>query len=188
MSWLEKNYGLILWPAAILGVILLLSSPSFIHSTTMFLKGGSLVSWSADIDSRATIGANPVIGKRVEINPPATIGDNVFINDDAYLGSVVVEDNVRIGIKALIQGCCNNNICHGTNTILIRENAVIEGHVIINPGVTVGRYATVLAGSVVSEDVPDNAVVAGNPAKVIEFWEIGDGVPVGENSNKNDNG
>jgi len=144
---------------------------AFPHETVMFLKGGSLVSWSAEIDSQAEIGANPVIGERVKIKRPATIGDNVFINDDAYLGNVLVEDNVKIGVKVLLMGCCDSHVCQGADTIIVRESAAIEAHSVIRPGVTIGSFATVTAGSVVFEDVPDNAVVAGNPAKVIGFRE-----------------
>ena len=53
--------------------------------------------------------------------------------------------------------------------VTIRNNACVGIGAIILPGVTSGRNAVVAAGAVVTKDVPDNAVVAGNPAKLIKM-------------------
>ena len=54
-------------------------------------------------------------------------------------------------------------------TIIIGDDVWIGGHVIILPGVNIGNGAIVGAGAVVTRDVPEYAVVGGNPAKVIRF-------------------
>jgi maltose O-acetyltransferase len=52
--------------------------------------------------------------------------------------------------------------------VTIGDNVWIGGSVTILPGVTIGNGVTIGAGSVVTKDVPDNVVVAGNPAKIIK--------------------
>ena len=53
--------------------------------------------------------------------------------------------------------------------IVIKDYAWIGSKSVILPGVTIGENAVVGAGSVVTKDVPDNAIVAGNPAKIIKY-------------------
>ena len=62
---------------------------------------------------------------------------------------------------------CGCRMTFGKN-VTIKENAWICIGAIICPGVTIGRNAVVAAGAVVTKDVPDNAVVGGNPAKIIK--------------------
>ncbi len=104
------------------------------------------------------------------------IGKNVFINFDCVfldLGGITIEDNVLIAPKVslLTEG-------HPTSItdrhslipkpILIKKNAWIGANATILQGVTIGENAIVAAGSVVSNDVPDNVVVGGIPAKIIK--------------------
>ena len=58
--------------------------------------------------------------------------------------------------------------------VTVKQNAWIGMNVTICPGVTIGKYAVVGAGAVVTKDVPDYAVVAGVPAKVIKMLDPND--------------
>ena len=58
-----------------------------------------------------------------------------------------------------------------TKEIRIRKNAWIGARVSILPGVTIGENAIVGTGSIVTKDVPDNAVVVGNPARIVKMIE-----------------
>ncbi len=105
-----------------------------------------------------------------------SIGKNVIINKGATFispGKVEIEDNVLIAPEVKIATVNHDfldrhNLMH-FGKVTIRENAWIGIGAIICPGVTVGRNAVVAAGAVATKDVPDNAVVAGNPAKVIKM-------------------
>lgn len=65
---------------------------------------------------------------------------------------------------------CRSSICGGIRSIgpTLREGAIVGANATLLPGVVIGRRALVGAGAVVTDDVPDGAVVAGNPARIIK--------------------
>nr|WP_255396905.1 hypothetical protein [Fibrobacter sp. UWR2] len=103
-------------------------------------------------------------------------GKNVFINHSAILsasGGIEFEDGVSVA-----PGCRIATINHDFNErhtkytygkVTIKKNAWLGMGVTVCPGVTIGAYAVVAAGAVVTHDVPDYAVVGGVPAKVIKM-------------------
>ncbi|MDE5771797.1 MAG: galactoside O-acetyltransferase [Ruminococcus sp.] len=105
------------------------------------------------------------------------IGKNVFINGNVLFmarGGITIEDNVQIAANA--QLISNNHDLYERmiltcKPVLIKEGAWIGAGATILPGVCVGKYAVVGAGSVVTKDVPDYAVVVGNPSKVIKILD-----------------
>lgn len=86
-------------------------------------------------------------------------------------GGITIEDDVQIA--ANVQMISNNHdpyerqilLC---KPVLIRQGAWIGAGATILPGVSIGKYAIIGAGSVVTNDVPDFAVAVGNPAKVVK--------------------
>ena len=105
-----------------------------------------------------------------------TIGKNVFINHDCSfldLGGINIGDNVLIGPKVNLVS--ENHPVHPSQRkfligkpIVIKNNAWIGAAATILAGVTVGENSIVGAGSIVTKDVPDNTIVAGNPAKFLK--------------------
>lgn len=103
-----------------------------------------------------------------------TIGKNVLIESNILCmaaGNIVIEDNVEIA--ADVRLISNNHDFHHRNLLIckqvtLKKNCWIGADASILPGVTVGENAVVGAGAIVTHDVPDNAVVVGNPAKVIK--------------------
>ena len=105
-------------------------------------------------------------------------GKGVFINHSAIFsasGGIEFEDGVMLapGVRiATINHDMNDRHTKYTyGKVLIKKNAWIGMGATICPGVTVGEYAVVAAGAVVTKDVPDYAVVVGVPAKVIRFQD-----------------
>jgi acetyltransferase-like isoleucine patch superfamily enzyme len=104
------------------------------------------------------------------------IGKNVFINFDCVfldLGGITIEDNVLIAPKVslLSEGHPiepENRQALVPKPIHIKKNAWIGAGATILQGVTIGENAVIASGSVVSKDVPDNAIVGGTPAKIIK--------------------
>jgi acetyltransferase-like isoleucine patch superfamily enzyme len=101
------------------------------------------------------------IGDRVRIHSQAFVPEYSILEEDSWLGPNVVLTNAKYplspGAKETLAGP------------LIRKGAKIGANATILPAVVVGINALVGAGSVVVTDVPDNAVVAGNPAKIIKM-------------------
>lgn len=115
--------------------------------------------------------AAPLNGAAIE---NLKIGSHVFINSNLLAmsrGGITIEDNVQIaGNVSLLS---NNHDLYDRDVLLckpivIRKGAWIGANAVILAGVEVGKHAVVGAGAVVTKDVPDYAVVAGNPAKVIK--------------------
>lgn len=102
------------------------------------------------------------------------IGNNVFINNNCLAmarGGITIEDDVMIAGN--VQLLSNNHDEYERQIltceeIIIRKGAWIGAGATILPGVTIGKYAIVGAGAIVTKDVPDYSVVVGIPAKVVK--------------------
>lgn len=111
----------------------------------------------------------------VKIGQGCHIAPYVLI-DLMYPHLVTIEDNVGIGSNSMIFAHINptanlvlkEKYPRKTDPVLIKSGAWINPGCIITPGVTVGSNAILAVGSVVTTSVPDNSVVAGNPARVIK--------------------
>ena len=113
------------------------------------------------------------IGKNCHINPYVLI-------DLLYPHLITIEKNVSIGTYSMIFAHNNptanlflkkNGYPRTTKPVLIKEGAVINPGSIITAGVTIGKNSIVAVGSIVSKDVPDYTVVAGNPARGVKRIE-----------------
>ena len=120
----------------------------------------------AIIREKVEIGEGAVIMMGAVINIGAVVGKGTMIDMGAVLGGrAIVGDFCHIGAGAVLAGVVEP----ASATPVIVENHVLVGaNAVIIEGVHVGAGAVVAAGAVVIEDVPENAVVAGSPARVIK--------------------
>lgn len=105
-------------------------------------------------------------------------GKGVFINHSAILsasGGIEFEDGVMVApgvrIATINHDMNERHSIYTYGKVTIKKNAWIGMNATICPGVTIGKYAVVAAGAVVVKDVPDYAVVAGVPAKIIRYQD-----------------
>jgi UDP-2-acetamido-3-amino-2,3-dideoxy-glucuronate N-acetyltransferase len=118
------------------------------------------------------IGKKCKIGQNVVIGPRVTIGDNVKIqNNVSVYPGVTLEDDVFCGPSMVFTNVINprsaivRNSDEDFRKTLVKTGASIGANATVVCGVTIGRYAFIGAGSVVTRDVPDYALVYGNPAR-----------------------
>ncbi len=142
------------------------------------------------IDDGARIGEETQIWHFCHIMPEAVIGkgckigQNVFIDNNVYVGNgvkiqnnvsvyngVTLEDDVFIGPSVVFTNVTNPRSFierkHEFKQTLVKEGASIGANATIVCGVIIGKYAMIGAGSVVTKDVRDFALVMGNPAKQV---------------------
>lgn len=164
---------------------------------------------SADVDDRASIGDGSSVWHLAQVREDAVLGANCIVGRGAYVGTgvqmgdnckvqnyalvyepAVLEDGVFIGPAAVLT---NDEFPRSVNPdgsiksghdwvavgVTVREGASIGARAVCIAPVTVGRWATVAAGAVVTRDVPDYALVAGVPARRLK-WVGRAGVPLTE--------
>jgi acetyltransferase-like isoleucine patch superfamily enzyme len=125
------------------------------------------------IRDRTVIGASCVIGSYVGIEGDVRIGDFVSLQSKCHVTrGVIIEDEVFLGPRVVTMN--DRRIVHRRPNLTfdrkaprILRAARIGGGSILCPAVTIGENAFVAAGAVVTRDVPDKTMVAGNPARVI---------------------
>ena len=114
---------------------------------------------------------------QVDLANCVKLGKNVFANHGLTvmsLGGIEIEDGVMMGPEVgmfTVNHEPENIRVIMTKKIHIKKNAWIGARVNILPGVTVGENAIIGTGSIVTKDIPDNAVAVGNPAKVVKMIE-----------------
>jgi len=139
---------------------------------------GTRIWHQAQVQKGARLGANCIVGKGVYVDFDVTIGDNVKIQNGVYVyHGVTVEDGVFLGPGVILtndklprainpDGTLKAGTDWEVSPILIRRGASIGAGAVVLPGVTVGEFAMVGAGAVVTRDVPGHGLVYGNPARL----------------------
>lgn len=120
----------------------------------------------AIIREGATIGNNTVIMMGASINIGAEIGEGTMIDMNVVVGGRgTIGKNCHIGAGAVIAGVIEPP---SAKPVVIEDNVLIGANAVILEGVTVGKGSVVAAGAIVTEDVPEQTVVAGVPARVLK--------------------
>ena len=161
----------------------------FIHPSAVVDEGASLGAdtkiWHfCHIMSGAQIGARCVLGQNVMVGPGVVIGNGVKVqNNVSIYAGVTLEDEVFCGPSMVFTNVLTPRAFVERKDdflpTLVRRGATIGANATIICGVTVGRYAMVGAGAVVTQDLRDHALVVGNPAREIG-WVSRNGERLGD--------
>ncbi|TGY65472.1 2,3,4,5-tetrahydropyridine-2,6-dicarboxylate N-acetyltransferase [Dubosiella muris] len=118
------------------------------------------------IRDQVTIGDNAVIMMGAILNIGAIVGEGTMIDMGAILGGrATVGRHCHIGAGAVLAGVIEPA---SATPVIVEDNVLIGANAVLIEGVRVGKNSVVAAGAVVVEDVPENVVVAGCPAKIIK--------------------
>ena len=123
------------------------------------IMGGAKIGKKCSIGQNVNVGSHAVIGDGVKIQNNVSVYDDVIIEDDVFCGPSCVFTNV-INPRAFVE---RKNEYKKT---VIKKGASIGANATIVCGVTIGEYALIGAGSVVTKDIPAYALAYGNPARV----------------------
>ena len=145
------------------------------------IGAGTRIWHQAQVREGVRIGQNCIIGKGVYIDFDVQVGHNVKIQNyvSVYHG-VTVEDGVFLGPYVCLtndklpraitpEGNVKSDAEWEIGKIHIRYGAAIGAQAVVLPDVTIGRFALVGAGAVVTKDVPDHGLVLGNPARLVGY-------------------
>ena len=148
----------------------------FAHSTTVIdepveIGEGTKIWHFSHIMSGARIGRNCIIGQNAFISSGAILGNNIKIqNDVSIFDGVILEDDVFCGPSMVFTNVFNPRSFISRRKefrqTVVGRGATIGANATVICGNKIGQYAFIGASSVVTKDVPDYALVYGNPGKV----------------------
>ena len=148
----------------------------FAHETAVIEEGcaigeGTKIWHFSHIMPGCKIGKNCNIGQNVVVSPDVVLGDNVKVQNNVsiYTG-VICEDDVFLGPSMVFTNVINPRSAINRrgqySKTMVKKGASIGANATIVCGHDIGKYAFIGAGSVVTKEVPDYALVVGNPARL----------------------
>ena len=148
---------------------------AFVDEKVLVGKGTKIWHFS-HIQSKAIIGKNCTLGQNVYVASNVLIGNNVKIqNNVSVYEGVEIEDNVFCGPSIVFTNVKKPRSEFPLNSpdkylkTLIKKFATIGANSTIICGITIGKYALIGAGSVVTKNVPDFGLIVGNPGKLVAW-------------------
>jgi acetyltransferase-like isoleucine patch superfamily enzyme len=139
---------------------------------------GTRIWHEAQVREGARIGRECILGKGVYVDKDVVVGDRCKIQNRASLfHGVTLEDGVFIGPHVVFandrfpravnpDGGLQSDDDWDEERVLVRQGASVGAGAVVLPGVTIGAWAMIAAGSVVTASVPAHAIVKGNPARI----------------------
>jgi UDP-2-acetamido-3-amino-2,3-dideoxy-glucuronate N-acetyltransferase len=148
--------------------------PSAVVDQGAVIREGTAIWHFSHICAGAVIGNNCSLGQNVLVADNASLGNNIKVqNNVAIYGGVSVEDDVFLGPSCVLTNVTNPRSQVSRKSLYektyIKRGATIGANATILCGITLGRYCFVGAGAVVTKDIPDYALVLGNPGELSGF-------------------
>ena len=151
-------------PEAVIG------AETIIEEGTIILKG-AIIGSQCKIHRHIFVDEGVKIGDKVKIQDGVMIPHGVTIEDGVFIGPSVAFTNDKYPRAINKDGTLKSGGDWPVSETILKYGSSIGANATIECGVTIGEWAMVAAGSVVTKDVPANALVMGNPAKVIRYFE-----------------
>lgn len=152
--------------------------PSADVSPGATIGGGTRIWHQAQVREGAVIGRECIVGKGAYVDKDVRIGDRCKLQNGVFVfHGFDVEEGVFLGPGAMLlndkhprainpDGSPKSDADWEVSQGVVEHGAAVGGGAVLLPGVRIGRWALVGSGAVVTRDVPANAIVAGNPARV----------------------
>ncbi|SVB06226.1 uncharacterized protein METZ01_LOCUS159080 [marine metagenome] len=126
------------------------------------IQSGSIIGENCSIGQNVNISNNVKIGDHVKIQNNVSVYEGVELADYVFCGPSMVFTNIKVPRSEFPQKGSANYV-----KTIVKKSASIGANASILCGITIGEYAMIGSGTVVTKDVPDYALVIGNPGKVV---------------------
>ncbi len=133
------------------------------------VRAGAVIGAECNLGYGVYVDAGVVIGNRCKLQNRVSVYHGVTIEDGVFVGPHVAFANDKTPRAVTPEGAVSEDGDWSVLPTLVREGASIGAGAVILPGITIGRWAMVAAGAVVSRDVPDHGLVTGNPARLTGY-------------------
>lgn len=151
----------------------------YVHPTAVIdepceIGAGTKIWHFSHIMKNAKIGKNCIFGQNCHVAENVKIGNGVKVQNNVsiYTGTII-EDYVFLGPSCVLTNVSNPRSEINRHALyektLIRRGATIGANATVVCGITIGRYAFIAAGSVVTKDVPDYGIIMGIPGKLVGY-------------------
>ncbi|EKO3957306.1 acyltransferase [Vibrio fluvialis] len=125
---------------------------------------GAVIGKNCNLCAHTFIENSVILGDRVTVKSGVYLWDGIIIEDDVFIGPCVAFTNDKFPRSKQYPITFSQTV--------VKSGASIGANATILPGITIGCNAMVGAGAVVTKDVPDMAVVIGNPARIVSYVEV----------------
>ncbi|HLE58074.1 MAG TPA: DapH/DapD/GlmU-related protein [Candidatus Limnocylindria bacterium] len=129
------------------------------------VRGGARIGAACIIGKNVYVDAGVVLGDRVKVQNNVSLYHGLSVEDGVFIGPHVCFTNDRVPRAINPDGSLKTDADWEVSPITVRHGAAIGANSTILPGVSIGRWAMVGSGSVVTRDVADHELVVGNPAR-----------------------
>ena len=126
------------------------------------LQSGSKIGKNCSIGQNVNVGSNVKIGNKVKIQNNVSVYEGVELEDYVFCGPSMVFTNIKFPRSEFPQRESNLYV-----KTLVKKSASIGANATIICGVTIGEYALIGSGAVVTKDIPPYSMVIGNPGKIV---------------------
>ncbi len=161
-------------------------SGTFVHPTALVEDGATLGDgtkvWAlVQVRAGARVGRGCILGRNCFVDVDVELGDNVKVQNNASLyEGVTLEDGVFVGPHVIFTndkvpraitpaGALKSADDWELGRTVVRHGAAIGAGAVVVTGIEIGRWAMIGSGTVVTKDVPDHALVIGNPGRIIGY-------------------